>query len=52
MMAIPIVRGYRTISYGAASILAPSQPFDILTDVDIMVYDRIDSVGRRDSATS
>ncbi|CAK1598874.1 unnamed protein product [Parnassius mnemosyne] len=40
-MAIRIVRGYRTISFEAATILARFPPLDILAEMDARVYDRI-----------
>ncbi|CAB3254621.1 unnamed protein product [Arctia plantaginis] len=38
--AIRIVRGYRTISSEAATVLARFPPFDILADMDARVYDQ------------
>ncbi|XP_037296413.1 uncharacterized protein LOC119189843 [Manduca sexta] len=40
-MAIRIIRGYRTISFEAATILARFPPMDILADMDAKVYDRM-----------
>ena len=39
-----IVRGYRTISYEAATVLARYPPFDILAEMDAWVYDQIRTV--------
>ncbi|CAB3221284.1 unnamed protein product [Arctia plantaginis] len=46
LMAIRVVRGYRTILFEAATVLARHPPFDILADMDAMVYDQVRSVGR------
>lgn len=40
-MAIRIARGYRTISFEAATLLARFPPLDILADMDARVYNRI-----------
>lgn len=40
-MSIRIARGYRTISFEAASLLARFPPFDILADMDARVHRRV-----------
>lgn len=40
-MFIRVVRGYRTLSYEAATILARFPPLDILAEMDSRVYNRI-----------
>jgi hypothetical protein len=40
IMAIRVARGYRTISFEAATVLARSPPFDILAEMDARVYDQ------------
>lgn len=47
LMAMRIVRGYCTIWYEAATVLARSPPFDIPADMDTMVQDQIRSVERQ-----
>ncbi|CAH2269457.1 jg6499 [Pararge aegeria aegeria] len=37
-MAIRVARGYRTISFEAATVLARCPPFDILADMDARIY--------------
>jgi hypothetical protein len=39
-MAIWVARGYRTISFEAATVLARFPPFDILAKMDARVYDQ------------
>ncbi|KAG7294989.1 hypothetical protein JYU34_022609 [Plutella xylostella] len=43
-MAIRVVRGYRTISYDAATLLGRFPPLDILAEMDARVYQRLHNV--------
>lgn len=44
-MTLRIIRGYRTISYDEATVLALFPPCDILADMDTKVNDFVLSVG-------
>ena len=43
-VAIRIARGYRTVSFEAATLLARSPPLDILADMDAEVYHQIRAI--------
>lgn len=49
-IAIRVARGYRTISYEAATILARFPPLDILATMDTEVYGKIRDVRRREGS--